>query len=382
MFGSQVLDVAIGLAFVFFVLSLACAGLAETLLRVVEARAKFLEEGLKNMLGDGRARVQQLYRSPLLRAFQGRKPFSLRSAAPPTAIDTRSFALALTAEYVEPTEREGDLKPPTYKELRERVAGTKDRSTEREVLLALLDEAGGDVATWRKGIERWFDAAMVETSSWYKRRTRSIVVVIAIALCFALNVDSLMIGGILWRDGTLRDAVVAVAKGYEAFAPHAGSGSKQSGSQDAGTESRKDSTNDSAKITTQVPAKSSTPDTVQASTDGVGNGNNDKGQLPPAKESAADVHSITEALRELMAMSGGWFGLELLGWSPGSMRKDGSNPRGLPHCPRDYVLKIAGLFVSVFAATVGAPFWFNVVQLLFGLRSKVLGKPEDSEQQT
>src|SRR5262245_54230094 len=50
--GLQALDVAIGLAFLFFLLATACSAINEMLASVLGWRAKTLEDGIRNMLGD------------------------------------------------------------------------------------------------------------------------------------------------------------------------------------------------------------------------------------------------------------------------------------------------------------------------------------------
>lgn len=341
MFGSQILDIAIGLSFVYLVLSLACAGLAEVILRAIESRAKFLREGLVNLLETTSAEVDQLYQHPLLRAFRGRKGFLLREGSDPTALDTRSFTLALTSEYLAPTGQADGLQPPTYGTVRARVAAIEDgERVKRDALLALLDEARGDLDAWKKGVERWFDAAMVETGSWYKRQTRGILFLIAVALCTLLNLDSLMMARLLWQNTAMRESIVAMAENFRASANEE-----------------------------QPSAPPAEGDAEAASAP-------DEEPLPSTKVTAGDA---SVELERFAVIRDELIGLGLLGWSSGWMGEDAQNQRGLPDTFGRALLKLAGLMVSVFAATVGAPFWFNVVQSLFGLRSKVTGTQDQTE---
>ncbi|HZX94676.1 MAG TPA: hypothetical protein VFE90_09190, partial [Myxococcales bacterium] len=52
MLGSAILDVAIGLIFVYLLLSLICSSCAEGIESIFKQRAKFLEAGIQRMLGD------------------------------------------------------------------------------------------------------------------------------------------------------------------------------------------------------------------------------------------------------------------------------------------------------------------------------------------
>ena len=52
MFGSQILDVAIGLVFVYLLLSLICSTLMEMVARLVALRSNTLEEAIRHILAD------------------------------------------------------------------------------------------------------------------------------------------------------------------------------------------------------------------------------------------------------------------------------------------------------------------------------------------
>jgi hypothetical protein len=72
MFGSNVLEVAIGLVFVYLLLSLLCSTINEQVIaRFFALRAKTLEEGITNMLAtpQGKELVNQLYENPLIKGL-------------------------------------------------------------------------------------------------------------------------------------------------------------------------------------------------------------------------------------------------------------------------------------------------------------------------
>ena len=53
MFGSQVLEVVIGLTMIFLVLSIGCSGFKEVLASILSLRSKTLVEAIRNMLKNG-----------------------------------------------------------------------------------------------------------------------------------------------------------------------------------------------------------------------------------------------------------------------------------------------------------------------------------------
>ena len=52
MFGSTILDIAIGMAFVYLLLSLVCSAANEIIEAILKGRAKHLEAGIRNLLGN------------------------------------------------------------------------------------------------------------------------------------------------------------------------------------------------------------------------------------------------------------------------------------------------------------------------------------------
>ena len=66
MSGLSLLDVAIGMVFLYLLLSLICSALNESISAVLQARAKFLEEGIVRLLDNG-AFARKLYDHPLIR---------------------------------------------------------------------------------------------------------------------------------------------------------------------------------------------------------------------------------------------------------------------------------------------------------------------------
>src|ERR1041385_2955072 len=88
MFGSQVIDVAIGMIFVYLLLSLICSAANELIEAKLKNRAKDLEAGIKNLLGN-KALADQLYSHGLISGL-----FS-QDKGKPSYIPSRTFTLAL-----------------------------------------------------------------------------------------------------------------------------------------------------------------------------------------------------------------------------------------------------------------------------------------------
>jgi len=84
----------------------------------------------------------------------------------------------------------------------------------QKALLAIVDAADNDVTKVRENIEKWFDSAMDRVSGWYKRRTQIFLLVLGLLIAIGVNADSVLIAQRLSADKGLRDTVVSAAQDY------------------------------------------------------------------------------------------------------------------------------------------------------------------------
>lgn len=84
----------------------------------------------------------------------------------------------------------------------------------RRSLITLVDAAGGDVAKARENIENWFNSSMDRVSSWYKRRAQLTILVIGVFVAIAVNVDTITVAKRLSTDKALRESLVGAADAY------------------------------------------------------------------------------------------------------------------------------------------------------------------------
>jgi hypothetical protein len=70
-FGSEILDVAIGLALIYLLLSLIASAVREGIEGIIKARAIYLERGIRELLDDpsGDTLAKQFYEHPLVYAL-------------------------------------------------------------------------------------------------------------------------------------------------------------------------------------------------------------------------------------------------------------------------------------------------------------------------
>ncbi len=148
MFGSNVLEVGIGLAFVYLFLSLLCSTINEQVIaRFFNLRANILQDGIKNMLADP-GLVKQLYDHPLIQGLSQ----NAASGKPrkPSYIPADIFAVALMSTDV----------VQAYK---------KDPNTASipipKALELVIKNANNDAAKELANIEKWYNSTMDRVSS-------------------------------------------------------------------------------------------------------------------------------------------------------------------------------------------------------------------------
>jgi hypothetical protein len=204
--GIPALDVLVGLFFLYFVLSIVCSAVQESLAQVFNLRAGTLEKGVRNLLGDD-ALTDRFFRHPRVKALS--KPHGiLRRGSGPSYIPSRVFALTLL----------DSLFPPGEEESRDVFALARAKLEDEEVpgrvktlLRDALDHAGGHRDRFRGELERSFDQAMDRVSGWYKRRAQLILFAVAFLTVVFINADTFSIAQRLWKDDALRAAVAAQA---------------------------------------------------------------------------------------------------------------------------------------------------------------------------
>ncbi len=89
MFGLPILEVAVGLSFVYLLLALICTAVNETIAGITRRRADFLKKGIDSLLGDDPDLKKKLFEHPLIASLGPKKD------AKPSYLSASKFALAL-----------------------------------------------------------------------------------------------------------------------------------------------------------------------------------------------------------------------------------------------------------------------------------------------
>jgi hypothetical protein len=331
MFASGILDVAIGLMLLYLLLSLVCTAINEFIESRLKRRASDLERGIRNLLSDddGKGLAGQVYGHPLVRGlFSGDYDANeiedgryANGSNLPSYIPARVFTLALM-DVVAPATAGGATALQPMRDAIEKLPN----SDVRRALTDLIDAAGDDAAAARANIEEWFDSAMDRVSGWYRRRSQSISFVVGLALAVAVNADSLAVANSLSLDAALRQSLVTAAQGY-------------------------------AQAATAGDAK---PDPVSP-------------LEPCQKDRTSSECRIATNLREIAKL-----GLPL-GW-------DSADARRVPPNVLSWAGffawggKLVGWLLTAFAISLGAPFWFDLLNRMMVVRGTVKPREKSPEE--
>ncbi|WP_437575353.1 hypothetical protein [Sorangium sp. So ce887] len=203
----------------------------------------------------------------------------------------------------------------------------------RRALATIVDGTVRDMREANIRLERWFNDAMDRAAGRYKRRTQLLISATALVLCIGFNADSIKLASALSRDAVVRAAMITAAQEMAKSAPRA---APQAGGMDKdedvmaalaqGGGAHSQLTGLDLKITwgVQAPEQTSTP-------------------------------GLWKALSAIL-------GQGLVAWIRGVLDR----------------LLSPGILITAAAASLGAPFWFDLLNKLVNLRT--VGKsPEPYE---
>lgn len=230
MLNSTTLEVAIGMALVFLLLSLICTAINEVFAGLLSTRAKSLKSGLESLFteatiqitgADGKPAskpltsalyehglVQSLYRSGSGLTLEA----VAKNATLPSYIPSRTFASALFDLLFRGNDP-ASATVPTLADMLSAIQKLPD-SKAKEALATLVRQAGGDAAKTRTALEAWYNDGMDRVSGLYKRRTQAALFALGLLLALGLNINSIAVGRTLWTTPAARAYTIAAAEKY------------------------------------------------------------------------------------------------------------------------------------------------------------------------
>ena len=287
-------------------------------------------------------------------------------------IDSSKLVDWIEAEVQRIATAKGDLM--SIAKLRDAINALPE-SQVKTALAALADEVTDDLEKVKKNIESWFNDSMDRVSGWYKRNTQIIVAIIAVCMTTVLNADTLQFADKLWSDKALRDRLNASAANVQGATPPT-----------------IEALNESLKKPDEPAVKATVV-------------RNDSDQVP----GAPTVKSAPALVKEIESRMP-------LGWKPEEARRLGVSGEFLKSLQRfewknwhlywerknkyfsrmwsgvgrvlgilllsaEGQRKLIGLAITAIAVSMGAPFWFDVLNTFVNVRSAGK-KPKKSEDES
>jgi hypothetical protein len=176
-----VLNLAIGITFIYLLFSFVVSALNEFWLTYLDKRADFLKQGLEQLLQDPE-KVRQLLDHGLVDAL------SRTTKGTPSYIGVEPFTAAVM-DVIKPADPNTVRKISDFQTSVAALANSKLKQS----LTAILDSAENDLATFKKGIGDWYERSMDRVSGWYKRYAQKWLLGLALGLAVVCNVDTIHI---------------------------------------------------------------------------------------------------------------------------------------------------------------------------------------------
>ena len=320
---TTIIDVALGLILLYLVLSLVCTTINEFIAALLKLRARNLASTIEKLIDDKNVR-SAFYSHGLIISS------ALSSRAGMMRADDTTNTKAQVGKHARPTYLDGQtvaralldslklLDPAQPDKIIDGARGTIEQlpdSTMRKVMLANLDLAGTSVEQLRLATANWFDSAMDRLSGSYNRQLKAISFGVGLILAVAINADSLTISRAIWSDDALKGQIEATSQQYV--------------------------TGENASLMEPCASSASSEATSSASA-----------SEDPAAEVSCAAGKLGKLESQLRPFPLGWTGAEI---------KVGD---GLW-----WLFKAIGLLWTAFALSLGAPFWFDLLQKIMSLRA-------------
>jgi hypothetical protein len=413
------LEVVIGLVFLYLLLAIICSAITEWIASAARLRARTLKRALRSLVdanpetraGSEPHLSDELWTHPLIRSLkQGKRG--------PSYIPPGRFAAALTDLMSRPSasaikSTEASSQPdPDRANVQAQLAAFRTSSPPEDVRVEKVEgEEAVDVGAppTTKAMEEWFNDTMERATGWYRRKVMLITAGVAMLITVLTNADTIAAAKILWQNPTVRSAVVAQAEarvGKEAPPDVVARGASQ-----VNEDIR-------AIIQADYPDK----DVPVASASVADEGESEEGRDGPDQEESenpAAEYARTITGEERAALD------QIIGWDREAVAVNGlvcrrreqriretcrgeretspectaaidegpkggicaRSPEGLKPTSQlalssvwtDVVgLHLFGWFLTATAVSIGAPFWFDLLKLLMVVRGS--GKKPDEKQ--
>jgi len=311
MLNSTVLEVIIGLVFMYLIFSLLATNVNEIVFTFFKFRAKHLKDAIKSMLDNntetGKELFGKVHNHPLIQSYVKKKGKGF-----PSYIDPKKFAHVIADIYAE------EKITKTTESVKETISKLPQHNYLRKLLLTHIEKGEDKAEELQQNVEDWFNSVMERTSGWYIRNVKRWTLLFAFIIAFVFNFDSISVYKSLSRDSKVRKNMVSyVQDNIERYEEYVNA----------------DTT------------KTEGDDNIVAELDSLKN----------------EIHIIIkEEISSIEQVAG-------IGWKDGEMKQFFTTWK-------IFWPKILGIIITALAISLGAPFWFDLLNKIMKLRGT--GKQE------
>lgn len=216
----DMLNVAIGMIFIYLLLSLIATSINELFEAFMKNRASDLKRGLQELIAPAKGKDDKLlksfYEHPLICSLYKGSYESNKNL--PSYIPASGFSKVVINLLI--SSHKTDEKPKVSEERVINMANLKDAAEKwpyahsRKAILTLLQDADNDLEKFKLSLEEYFNNSMERVTGWYKKRVQFILLFIGFALAFVFNADSIALFKSLVKDAPLRNSLVTASQEF------------------------------------------------------------------------------------------------------------------------------------------------------------------------
>ena len=295
---------------------------------LLNARGRNLLIALETMLSDGKKENKAL-----VEAFQNNPRFKKltiwgKKLRMPSYIKTDTFVKIIMDELFSDGSTIQERFQTAETKINQYFPG---ESETKKLLLSIIKQTGDNLENFENEMSTWYDDVMSRASGWYKRRVKYMLLILGMIISIIFNADTFSMVKILSSNPEAREKVVTQAEAYlekEALL--------------------KVEVNT---VTAEAPNDSATLNTRQHTT------------LQNDEEYRQKIDSLYDQTNTLIRED--IYGVSSalgMGWNQKAVER-------LINPWYNVLLSILGWFITAFAISLGAPFWFDILIKVVDIRS-------------
>jgi len=329
--GLDFLNLVIGLLFIYLIYSIAASTIWEIIISFSNLRGKMLESWIKNNFTISRSKQSDSFGLKILKhpAIRGLlKKGKTRPIYIPAEIFSDVLMDIIIADTIDDPKLENTkIDFDTVKGSIQKT-GLVDDDFRRILLQYLGDGTGESIKQFKKKIGEWYDHSMERLIGYYKKQLQLYIFLIALIIVFATNADTIKLASFLYKNPKVSESLASKADQY---------------------------LQDTAIINSISIIDTTLIDSISK------------------MEQKALLNKIDNDIDKLENLQTELDKTDLpLGWGDEDLKN---------YSFLDYLKKIGGLLLTVFAVSLGSPFWFDILGKLANLRSSG-ARPKSTLEET